>query len=213
MDEERQPLTEGDSGVDGTMRTHAHSMKRKVDFNRWPVYLKQACIALSIVAVVVFLLFPRGIESKQKPAVGAPSGQQQSLLRQGKFGEDGHGQKPSGPPSREELGASTWTLLHHMAAHFDAKPTEERQKQVADFIKLLGQLYPCDACREHFQKMVEDNPPRTESNSALSTWLCERHNEVNRRLGKDEFPCNVKSLKDRWGDCGCFPEDTTENTV
>eukprot|EP01138_Halocafeteria_seosinensis_P008991 gb/GECG01009190.1/.p1 GENE.gb/GECG01009190.1/~~gb/GECG01009190.1/.p1 ORF type:complete len:175 (+),score=9.30 gb/GECG01009190.1/:1-525(+) len=96
MDEERQPLTEGDSGVDGTMRTHAHSMKRKVDFNRWPVYLKQACIALSIVAVVVFLLFPRGIESKQKPAVGAPSGQQQSLLRQGKFGEDGHGQKPSG---------------------------------------------------------------------------------------------------------------------
>ena len=67
-----------------------------------------------------------------------------------------------------------------MAAHFDTNPTEERQKQVgasftlygkirpllmafvdttffvqvADFIKLVGELYPCDECREHFQYVL-----------------------------------------------------------
>lgn len=99
MEEERQPLTgntEGDTAsVDDTMRTHAHNLKRQVDFNRWPVYCKQACIAFSIVAVVVFFLFPRGIEQKQKPAVGNPAGQQSSL-RSGKFGENGHGLPPAG---------------------------------------------------------------------------------------------------------------------
>lgn len=34
--------------------------------------------------------------------------------------------------------------------------------------------------------------------AALSKWLCERHNEVNRKLGKSEFSCALDKLGERW---------------
>lgn len=51
--------------------------------------------------------------------------------------------------------------------------------------------------------MLARDPPRLESRDALARWLCERHNEVNRRLKKPEFPCDAKGLEERYGDCGC----------
>lgn len=110
--------------------------------------------------------------------------------------------------------------------------------QLNTFVKLLGKLYPCDECRKHFEyvglacmynetsiraqiilylsfvlvfyrEMIEISPPDTSSNAKFSLWLCERHNEVNRRLGKPEFPCELGPLKKRWGDCGCDSNSPT----
>lgn len=33
----------------------------------------------------------------------------------------------------------------------------------------------------------------------FSIWVCHRHNAVNKRLGKPEFPCDYANLKKRWG--------------
>lgn len=40
--------------------------------------------------------------------------------------------------------------------------------------------------------------PNVSSRAALSQWLCERHNEVNERLGKEKFDC-IK-VDERWKD-------------
>jgi len=32
----------------------------------------------------------------------------------------------------------------------------------------------------------------------LAVWLCERHNTVNWKLGKELFDCSVENLKKRW---------------
>jgi hypothetical protein len=32
----------------------------------------------------------------------------------------------------------------------------------------------------------------------LSAWVCELHNQVNRKLGKAEFPCVLEKLDERW---------------
>lgn len=58
-------------------------------------------------------------------------------------------------------------------------------------------------CAKHFGAMLAREPPRLDSREALAQWLCERHNEVNRRLGKPEFGCDAKVLEERYGDCGC----------
>lgn len=39
------------------------------------------------------------------------------------------------------------------------------------------------------------------SNNDFNDWLCQVHNIVNRKLGKDEFDCG--QLLERWSDCGC----------
>ena len=37
------------------------------------------------------------------------------------------------------------------------------------------------------------------SRENFSVWVCLRHNEVNKRVGKLEYPCDYPSLKKRWG--------------
>jgi FAD-linked sulfhydryl oxidase len=45
---------------------------------------------------------------------------------------------------------------------------------------------------------MKDHPPDVSGRVALSRWLCERHNDVNERLGKDKFDC--AKTDERWKD-------------
>lgn len=110
---------------------------------------------------------------------------------------------------RAELGRGAWNMLHRMAATFDKAPTAARQRDVTEFFRLVGDLYPCEQCAAHFRGMLAASPVRAGSNRELSTWLCERHNEVNVRLGKPLFDCSLDSLKEKYGSCGCFGNTTT----
>lgn len=50
------------------------------------------------------------------------------------------------PISIEELGNSTWNLLHTMAVMFPESPTEEDMKNARQFVMSLAYLYPCSLC-------------------------------------------------------------------
>ncbi|ODV90893.1 hypothetical protein CANCADRAFT_57300 [Tortispora caseinolytica NRRL Y-17796] len=102
------------------------------------------------------------------------------------------------PPDVEELGRSTWTFLHSMAAYYPENPTAMEQIETAQFIRTFSKLYPCWSCAEDFRKFIAkpENAPRVSSREALSRWICGAHNEVNRKLGKQEFNCNL--WKKRW---------------
>jgi len=104
---------------------------------------------------------------------------------------------------RAELGHGSWNMLHRLAAKFPATPTQQQRHEIEQFFGLLGQWYPCDECAEHFRAMLADHPVQSGSHVELTSWLCERHNQVNARLGKPQFPCDAASLKEKWGDCGC----------
>jgi FAD-linked sulfhydryl oxidase len=101
---------------------------------------------------------------------------------------------------REHLGRSTWTLLHTMAATFPGIPSEEHKKDVLKFIYLLSKLYPCGDCAQHFQKLLNDHPPKVSNHDEFAGWLCSAHNVVNKRLGKPIFDCS--KVDERW-ECGC----------
>ena len=66
---------------------------------------------------------------------------------------------------------------------------------------VLPVLYPCSACAQHLGERMHARPPDVNGRAALSRWLCERHNEVNERLGKEAFECSaVERLDERWKD-------------
>ena len=100
------------------------------------------------------------------------------------------------PPGAGELGRSTWTFLHVMSAYYPITPTLRQQYDMRQFIRILGNVYPCSICASSFREECKDNPPKVESRSNLMKWFCERHNDIRRRQGKDVFECD--KIMERW---------------
>ncbi|KAK0713832.1 thiamine diphosphate-binding protein [Lasiosphaeria miniovina] len=88
------------------------------------------------------------------------------------------------PADVEMLGRSAWTLLHSIAATYPTLPTTTEQSDVKGFMRLFAKLYPCWVCAEDFQQYIQKQEIRAGSRDEFGNWLCEAHNEVNKKLGK-----------------------------
>lgn len=105
---------------------------------------------------------------------------------------------PGCPPDVEQLGRATWTFLHTTAAYYPDKPTAKQRANMLSLLHALPILYPCTWCAQDFGENMVNHPPDVSSRTGLSRWLCERHNEVNERLGKEMFDC--AKVDERWKD-------------
>lgn len=105
---------------------------------------------------------------------------------------------PDCPPDVEELGRSTWTLLHTISASYPPRASPTQQSEMRQFLGLFGKLYPCWVCAEDFQEWMtrKGNEPKVEGRDRLGRWMCDAHNEVNRKLGKQQFDCG--KWEERW---------------
>ncbi|KAK3989760.1 nucleophile aminohydrolase [Cladorrhinum sp. PSN332] len=105
--------------------------------------------------------------------------------------------------AKAELGRASWKLFHTMMARFPEEPSKDDSLALKTYIQLFARLYPCGDCASHFQKLLAKYPPQTSSRNAAAGWACFVHNEVNKRLKKEEFDCN--KIGDFY-DCGCGEE-------
>eukprot|EP00970_Alexandrium_tamarense_P002237 scaffold323_cov188-Alexandrium_tamarense.AAC.4 len=64
------------------------------------------------------------------------------------------------PPTRDEIGVSTWSLLHSMAAWYPNQPSSQDEQFMSDFMKALARFYPCTWCASDFQRNIELSPPK-----------------------------------------------------
>ena len=106
------------------------------------------------------------------------------------------------PPDVAKLGAAGWTILHSMAAWYPEMPNVHQRDQMKHFMFAFAEFYPCTHCAKDFAERLRISPPRVENRVELSMWLCQEHNEVNRKLGKEEFKCSIMNLDRRWRDGG-----------
>ncbi|KAJ1653879.1 Flavin-linked sulfhydryl oxidase of the mitochondrial IMS [Dispira simplex] len=102
------------------------------------------------------------------------------------------------PPDSAELGRSTWTFLHTMAAYYPRQPTDQQKQDMSMLLDKFSRFYPCGHCAEHLQAEMEVDPPRVDSRHELSQWMCGTHNKVNEMLGKKIFDC--AKVDERWRD-------------
>ncbi|KAJ7140289.1 ERV/ALR sulfhydryl oxidase domain-containing protein [Mycena crocata] len=102
------------------------------------------------------------------------------------------------PPDKNQLGHATWTFLHTAAAYYPERPTPTQRTNMLALIRSLPVLYPCEPCAEDFGERVVASPPDVSGRAGLSRWFCERHNEVNEKLGKESFDCS--KTDERWKD-------------
>ena len=112
------------------------------------------------------------------------------------------------PPDVEQLGRSSWTLLHSITAQYPTTPSPQLQAETTTFLNTFAKLYPCWWCGKDFQAWLQKdgNAPRVSSRDEFGRWMCEAHNAVNEKLGKEKFNCN--RWEERWrtgwkdGRCG-----------
>ncbi|KAF2995630.1 hypothetical protein E8E14_004687, partial [Neopestalotiopsis sp. 37M] len=100
------------------------------------------------------------------------------------------------PPDVEQLGRSTWTLLHSIAATYPADPSAREQADLQTFMSAFSRLYPCWVCADDFQAHMAREPLPVSGRDAFGTWLCRAHNAVNVKLGKETFDCS--KWQERW---------------
>ncbi|KAG5650148.1 hypothetical protein H0H81_000540 [Sphagnurus paluster] len=107
---------------------------------------------------------------------------------------------PNCPPDVEQLGRATWTFLHTTAAYYPERPTPTQRANMLMLLRALPLLYPCTNCADDFGEDMKLHPPDVSGRVGLSRWLCERHNEVNEKLGKERFDCAIEKTDERWKD-------------
>jgi FAD-linked sulfhydryl oxidase len=102
------------------------------------------------------------------------------------------------PPDVEELGRSSWTLLHSITATYPVQPTPQLQSETKTFLNIFSKIYPCWHCASDFQAWMKQdgNAPRVSNRDEFGRWMCEAHNAVNVKLGKKEFDCG--KWEERW---------------
>ncbi|SCU80512.1 LAMI_0B02718g1_1 [Lachancea mirantina] len=102
------------------------------------------------------------------------------------------------PPDVEQLGRSSWSLLHSIAAAYPVSPNDKQRSEMKQFMTLFSHVYPCWWCAKDFEDFIKKNSPKVGSRDELGLWMCEAHNEVNEKLGKSKFDCSF--WKNRWID-------------
>ncbi|KAH0533756.1 FAD-linked sulfhydryl oxidase ALR [Cotesia glomerata] len=109
------------------------------------------------------------------------------------------------PLDKDELGSATWSFLHTMAAYYPEKPTTQEINDMKTFFNVFSKFYPCAPCREDLQEQLKKRPPEVASQEQLNQWLCDTHNEVNKKLGKPIFDCRLinQRWRDGWLDGSC----------
>ena len=122
------------------------------------------------------------------------------VLQQQPQQQSGGGPDEACPMDKEALGAATWSLLHTLAAHYPAQPSAYDEVLVTQLLQGLAHFYPCAVCRPDFEAFVLTHPPNTSSREQLVLWVCELHNDVNRKLGREEMACDLAALDRRWLD-------------
>ena len=96
-------------------------------------------------------------------------------------------------------GNGGWIFLHSISFLYPDNPTEQEKQQYAQFFHSLKYVLPCETCRSHYKKGIEqDMPiePALESRNKLTRWLVDFHNSVNKRLGKPVV--SYESVKEKY---------------
>ena len=84
-------------------------------------------------------------------------------------------------------GPSLWHVLHTISFNYPVNPSAEDKKNYYNFMKNLGNVLPCGACRNNYKdnlKKIKLTKEVLENRKAFSKWVFKLHNHINQMTGK-----------------------------
>ena len=82
----------------------------------------------------------------------------------------------------EIWGPHAWMFLHTITLEYPENPTSEDKQNILNFINSLGNVLPCEKCKNNFKKHLDKIPLNEKvlsSKQGLVKWLIDIHNCVN----------------------------------
>ena len=82
----------------------------------------------------------------------------------------------------EIWGPHAWMFLHSITLEYPENPTSEDKQNILNFINSLGNVLPCEKCKNNFKKHLDKIPLNEKvlsSKQGLVKWLIDIHNCVN----------------------------------
>lgn len=91
------------------------------------------------------------------------------------------------PPS--VWGGPMWRSMHFIALAYPNNPTFEDINNYKQYFQALGNVIPCQICREHYKKNLINMPIDNYLKNAdtLFEWTVKLHNTVNKFGGKPQW--------------------------
>jgi hypothetical protein len=78
----------------------------------------------------------------------------------------------------QSWGPAGWEFLKTIALTYPPTPTIEDKETYQRFFTRVGQVLPCQVCRNHYNDNLPLNPIRLDSTKELAWWINEMHNRV-----------------------------------
>lgn len=107
-------------------------------------------------------------------------------------------------PDTADWGPILWAILHSLAekAQRAAYPPDE-VREWQKFLKLTGEMLPCEKCRAHYAEYSKRYPltqleevPYEVFKQNVKTWIWRLHNEINTDNGKPYY--DYETLADQY---------------
>ncbi|QKF93773.1 ERV/ALR sulfhydryl oxidase [Fadolivirus algeromassiliense] len=79
-------------------------------------------------------------------------------------------------------GPHAWIFLHSITLEYPDNPSDIDKSNMSNFIRTVGEVLPCQKCRENFKKHIDEHPLTDTvllSKKNLVKWLIDVHNSVN----------------------------------
>jgi len=98
-------------------------------------------------------------------------------------------------------GKEMWNVLHITSVFLPEKPNKEEVDHFTNFVKGIlhfGTKFE-STWHEYTIKYIKDNPFNFVDRESSMLWICNFHNDVNQKLGKDLFECTKENISQRWG--------------
>ena len=92
------------------------------------------------------------------------------------------------PSNDTRWGSHAWKFMHFAGFAYPVDPTPQQRAGAKRWLIELKHILPCERCRNHWAKYVDEHEPDTSSRESLSRYLWRAHNAVNLRLNKPEYP-------------------------
>lgn len=81
-------------------------------------------------------------------------------------------------------GKCAWVLIHSIAVNYPENPSPSEKESTINFFMSLGDVLPCQYCRQHYKENLKYLPIKADSKMELVWWTIDLHNKVNSITGK-----------------------------
>lgn len=99
------------------------------------------------------------------------------------------------PLDKDSAGHATWITMHNRAALYSDSPSDTDKKRMKSFLleAMRNVALLCKNCKSHIHNYLKSHPlePALANKKVLSKYLCEFHNHVNDKNGKEIVNCHL----------------------